>query len=195
MIIKSILPLVVLISLNLSANQIEDTINKYSYHYNIDKKIINTIISTESNFDRYAIGISTSIHQDKIEKYLKQNNLNYKKMKLKNSNKYFFSTLKNSEDKAVNLLKFLQKNNIKNYGLGLMQISSYNLKTFAQKYNTLTKPDTNIKKGVSILRWCFDKQKITINKPYNAIECYYKGGNIYNYKNYEYLTKFAQNFK
>lgn len=165
-----------------SDNNIAKELRNASVKYNIDSKVLYTLAKIESNFNPFIISFTTTKPKD-------YNFLNLKKNIAKYNGKKYIVTFSTNDKSGLSDLKFalreLIKLNIK-VDVGLMQINSVNFKD--DEIDNIFKPRFNIKKSISILKYCIGLKQ----KTKKAIECYNKGNR--KIKNYDYYARFLRSY-
>ena len=177
--------------------------NRISSYYNIDKKIVRSIIKTESGFSQYAVLIKSNRLRDLVL-YLKRHGIRYKRRSFK-----YVAIFPANKKEAIFCYNNIfgtrngrKKFHIIDYDAGLMQINKSNFERYKLGLDYYLDFSKNMVAGVYILRNCFDwaRRKFSANGMTDvvvyAIECYNKGGNkrkIDRYK-YNYARKVLNNY-
>ena len=139
-----------------------------SKKYNLPIHLLKTIATLESRDNRYAIGVI--INNENTVKKL-SSHLDYKRIEHKIDGKHV-SIYPEKLSNAYYITKYLRYMKIKNYGVGLMQISSGNIKRNKfDELELLSNVQYNIEIGTKILSQCFDR----FDDVELAIECYNQG--------------------
>lgn len=183
----------VLISSNIYANNILNHIDYAAKRADIEPKLLRAISKTESNFNKFAIGIV--LYKNKLEIF-KNTFLEKNKVKYMDSKRFVSLNIK-SKKEAYFTLKNLQeymysnKNIVKTYDLGLMQININNIKNKEKEFKYYLNTKLNTLFGALVLKQCYNY--FNKNVKY-AIECYNKGTNKNKFKKFSYYKKVKSNF-
>ncbi|ROR38773.1 transglycosylase SLT domain-containing protein [Caminibacter pacificus] len=151
-----------------------EKIERIANYYNIDPKVIYTIIKIESNFNPFSINANFKSKEKKkaFIKLLKQYGVKYSVWGKA------VSVSPKTKKTAKMLIENLKLMKVSSYDIGLMQINSKNLTETEEKL--ALNPEYSIIKGTKILRKCFDYNNYNI---YKTLICY-NGSTVYAKKFY-----------
>ncbi|MDR0467251.1 MAG: transglycosylase SLT domain-containing protein [Campylobacteraceae bacterium] len=168
--------------LKASNAEIANAINSVAAKSGLDRSIYYTIISVETGFKPYSIGL---IADTKMVKRLENLKEFFEIKKSSYGKKYLVSIHTTNEENIIKLAEALYPMNM-NFDAGLMQISKQHLTK--EELKKIFNPEYNIAKGSNILFDCAKRFKET----HKAIECYNKG---YQISSFNYYSKFLSHYR
>lgn len=178
-----------IILISLKGDAIFEYMKSITHQVKISPFILYSVAKTETNVNKYAIGIK-SYYSKSIGNIFRKYGI---KVKV-NENKHFLSVLPKNKFQAKLAYKILKKLNryIVTYDLGLMQINKYNLRN-KNELSYLLNYKKNIKLASHILYKCFLRFKNSYKGYAKIFECYNKGFNDEKFT-YSYFNRFYNNY-
>ena len=152
-----------------SESHIAELVLEKARKYNVDPKILYTIIKIESAFDPFAIAVETSYASAMMLKSLASDNIKILIGRTYHSRIWLASIFTKSESDAIFIIKLLKKLKF-GFDVGLMQINTGNFDS--KEVAGMIYPENNIEKGAKIFKSCTKQFKTFKNK----VECYNRGG-------------------
>ena len=173
--IISIVPLLSLSLYGVSPMQeisVAKAIVKNANAYNIDSKILFTLIDVESDFEPNAIAVETSKAAAETLKALRSDSIKVTTGRTYHSRLYLVSIFPKRKEDAMYISQLLKSMDFI-FDVGLMQINTCNFKQ--HEATKMFDVDYNIQKGAKILKSC-----TRLFKDFkNQLECYNRGaGNL-----------------
>jgi len=152
--------------------QLSQAILENARKYNLDPKILYTLVRIESNFEPYAIAVETSRESANMLKGLRSDHIRVQVGKTYHSNLYLVSLFPDNKEDAKQIVILLKKLHFI-FDVGLMQINTvnFNHKETAKMFDM----NYNVKKGAKIFYSCTKLFKSFKHQ----VECYNRGaGNL-----------------